>query len=213
MFHCPPVADLRRVKQCESMFCARPFRPTSTAAAAGLILAALLAAAPALGQTRTMPACRALDPPPDCGRQRMMALEMTVTVPPGPAGGPEKPGCMDETTDALRGMMITGGASVPDNEDVFGPRIMAGIACTPLIAPLPPEAAVLAPRLWAAEMDGNFRPCLPAADCGIDGAGFEDEVLIQGGRAMKAATAVFINRSDRPRRARLQIFYTLYPPR
>lgn len=180
---------------------------------AGLILAALLAAAPASAETRTMPACRALDPPPDCDRHRMMALEMTVTVDPGPAGGPDKPGCMDETTDALRGMMITGGASVPDNGDVFGPRLMAGVACTPLIAPLPVDAAVLAPRLWAAEPDGKFQPCVPAADCGIDGAGFEDEVLIQAGRTMKAATAVFINRSAKPRRARLQIFYILRPPR
>ncbi len=180
----------------------------------GLILAALLAAAaPAFGQTRTMPACRALDPPPDCGKHRMMALEMTVTVAPGPAGGPARPGCMDETTDALRGVMITGGASVPDNDKVFGPRLMAGVACTPLIAPLPPESAVLAPRLWAAEIEGDFHLCMPAGNCGIAGAGFEDEVLIQGGRTMKAATAVFINRSDSPRRARLQIFYTLHPPR
>jgi hypothetical protein len=185
---------------------------------AGLFLAALLAAAPALAQpqateTRTMPACRALDPPPDCGKHRMMALEMTVTVDPGPAGGPDKPGCMDETTDALRAVMITSGASVPDNKNVFGPRLMAGVACTPLIAPLPVEAAVLAPRLWAAETDGKFHLCMPAGNCEIAGAGFEDEVLIQGGRTMKAATAVFINRADRPRRARLQIFYTLYPPR
>lgn len=187
---------------------------------AGLILAALLAAAPqALAQsaqaseTRTMPACRALDPPPDCGRHRMMALEMTVTAGPGPAGGPARPGCMEETTEALREVMLSAGASVPGNKDVFGPRVVAGVACTPLIAPLPVEAAVLAPRLWAAEAEGDFRPCLPAADCGIAAAGFEDDVLIQGGRTMKAATAVFLNRSDKPRRARLQIFYTLYPPR
>lgn len=185
---------------------------------AGLILAALLAVAPqAFGQTLTMPACRALDPPPDCGKHRMMALEMTVAVAPGPDGavdgGPARPGCMEETTEALREVMLSAGASVPDNKDVFGPRVMAGVACTPLIAPLPVEAAVLAPRLWAAEATGDFHPCLPAADCGIRGAGFEDEVLIQGGRRMKAATAVFLNRSDKPRRARLQIFYTLYPPR
>jgi len=196
---------------------------------AGLILAALLATAPLASaqspasqfpasqspasETRTMPACRALDPPPDCGKHRMMALEMTVTVAPGPAGGPARPGCMEETTEALREVMLSAGASVPDNKDVFGPRMMAGVACTPLIAPLPVEAAVLAPRLWAAEATGDFHPCLPAADCGITGAAFEDEVLIQGGRRMKAATAVFLNRSDKPRRARLQIFYTLYPPR
>lgn len=180
---------------------------------AGLILAALLAAAPALAETRTMPACRALDPPPDCGKHRMMALEMTVTVPPGPAGGPARPGCMEETTEALREMMLTGGAAVPENGQVFSTRLMAGVACTPLIAPLPVEAAVLAPRLWAAEAGAQFHLCMPAADCGIAGAGFEDEVLIQGGRTMKAATAVFINRADRPRQARLQIFYTLHPPR
>ncbi len=181
---------------------------------AGLILAALLAAAPpAFGQTLTMPACRALDPPPDCGKHRMMALEMTVAVPPGPRGGPAKPGCMEETTEALREVMLSAGASVPDNKDVFGPRVVAGVACTPLIAPLPVEAAVLAPRLWAAEETGDFHLCMPAANCEIAGAGFEDEVLIQGGRTMKAATAVFLNRSDRPRRARLQIFYTLHPPR
>lgn len=114
---------------------------------------------------------------------------------------------------ALREAMLTGGASVPANRDVFSRRLVEGVACTPLIAPLPVEAAVLAPRLWAAEAEGAFHPCLPAGNCRIAGAGFEDDVLIQGGRTMKAATSVFINRSDRPRRARMQIFYTLYPAR
>lgn len=200
-----------------------------------IVFMSLMVSSTVIAQERTVSAC-AIDAPPANCSSNMWALEINQQVPNGAYVHVADPGCMNDATEGVEKVIqsvinaknplvanFSGSLSKfvasPINNylrnqggdigRLLSPYAKNGAICAPVIAKIPSNATYLGYRLIRCDGVEGCGRCSPGADCRW--SKFQSAPVVQsrpGG--IKTVTSIFMNWShDRPRTARMIVFYTM----